>query len=76
MSKHAKNPKAVHKRAARGADPIISESRSRIEIWRPGYVAETPSMAGEESLETSSVTKGKPAVRARIKPTPKAEGGE
>jgi hypothetical protein len=55
---------------------IPSFQSTRAELWHPGHVAETPSIATEENLEALPVTKGKPAVRARIKPAPKKEGGE
>jgi hypothetical protein len=76
MSAHAHNSRATHERAARGEDPPISVRKSRMEMWRPGHVAETPRIADDDNLEASMLTKGRRAVRAPIMPAPKCEGDE
>ena len=76
MSEQANKSRVTHERAARGEDPPISVRKSRMEMWRPGHVAETPKIAGDETLEALLVTKGRRAVRAPIRPAPQGEGGE
>ena len=75
MSEQANNSSTIHERAARGEDPSLWNRKDRMEMWRPGYVAETPKIAGNETLEESQDTKGPRAVRALIRPAAKYEGG-
>lgn len=75
MSEQADNSSTIHERAARGEDPSLSNRKDRMEMWRPGYITETPKIAGKETLEESEDTKGLRAVRALLKPTAKYEGG-
>ena len=75
MTVEPKNPGSVDDRAGRGEDPPSLRSKSRIEIWRPGYVGEIAEIAGDETLERSQTTERKPAVRAPIKPAPTNYGG-